>query len=364
MRLLPFVAVTALAFGVTSVGYADTPLRPPEKYVAHSPGKTIEAESDPAPNQTTVYRVAPDGTRTRLWAMPGWFRAIYPADDGEHLVLGFDGLNLLPGNAADELIVVRFVRRGEIVASLTLHDVVPDRSILRRTASHLAWREGEGIDADGHFVVITMDGVKHHYDLATGRPVDSRPPPGTSSDLERLATWMTGTFSSTAQSKADPTYADAILRLVPIWRDRSDGVWFYVEQALSKTPLVPYRQRVYRIRALEGGTIESLVYDLAEPEKAVGAWKDPAPLSTLAPERLVDRPGCAVLLRAADAASFAGSTAGKHCLNAFEGATYATSEVTVTERSLLSWDRGFDAAGKQVWGPTKGPYRFERIGPK
>ncbi|MEY2746457.1 MAG: CpeT/CpcT family, partial [Planctomycetota bacterium] len=26
-----------------------------------------------------------------------------------------------------------------------------------------------------------------------------------------------------------------------------------------------------------------------------------------------------------------------------------------------SWDRGFDAAGKQVWGSTKGPYLFERL---
>ena len=28
---------------------------------------------------------------------------------------------------------------------------------------------------------------------------------------------------------------------------------------------------------------------------------------------------------------------------------------------LLSWDRGFDAAGKQVWGAEKGPYEFLRV---
>ncbi len=187
MRLLPLLAVTALAcaaFVVTPVVRADTPLRPPEKHVARSPSQAIEAESDPAPSLTTISRVAPDGTRTRLWAMNGWYRAIYPADDGEHVAIGFDGLNLLPGNAADELVVLRFVRRGEVIAVLTLHDVVPDRSILRGTASHLAWRQGEGIDTDGHFLVITMDGVKHHYDMTTGRPLDSRPPTGTAIDLE------------------------------------------------------------------------------------------------------------------------------------------------------------------------------------
>jgi len=367
MRLLPLLAVTALAcaaFVVTPVVRADTPLRPPEKHVARSPSQAIEAESDPAPSLTTISRVAPDGTRTRLWAMNGWYRAIYPADDGEHVAIGFDGLNLLPGNAADELVVLRFVRRGEVIAVLTLHDVVPDRSILRGTASHLAWRQGEGIDTDGHFLVITMDGVKHHYDMTTGRPLDSRPPTGTAIDLEPLTTWMTGTFSNAAQAKADPDYPDAILHLARVWNERTDAVWLYVEQAHAKSPGIPYRQRVYRLRALPGGTVETRLYDLPEPEKAVGAWKDASPLAALAPERLVERPGCAVLLRAVDATAYAGSTAGKTCVATFQGAAYATSEVTVTAKGLLSWDRGYDAAGKQVFGPTKGAYRFDRVNPR
>ena len=364
MRLLPLLAVTALAFVVAPVAHADTPLPPPARHVAHSPSKAIEAESDPKTDQTTIYRIGSDGTRTRLWAMAGWFRAIYPSDDGEHLVLGFAGLNLLPVNAADDLVVVRFVRRGEVIASLTLHDVVPDRSILRRTASHLAWREGEGIDAAGHFLVITMDGVRHPYEVTTGRPVGGRPPSGSSADLGHLATWMTGTFTSTAQAKADPAYEDSILRLAPVWRDRTDGVWFYVEQALTRTPLVPYRQRVYRLQALVGGTVEVRLYELAEPQRAVGAWKEPTPLAGMAPETLVERPGCAVLLRAVDVTTYAGSTAGRQCINAFQGASYATSEVTVTANGLLSWDRGYDATGKQVWGPTRGPYRFDRATPK
>lgn len=364
MRLLPFLAVTALVFVAPPVVRADTPLRPPEKHVAHSRNRAIEAESDPQTGLTTVYRVDPAGARTRLWAMAGWYRALYPADDGEHLVLGFDGLNLLPTNAADDLVVLRFVRRGEVVAALTLRDVVPDRSILRRTASHLAWREGEGFDADGHFLVITMDGMRHPYDATTGRAIDRRPPTEAPTDLEPLTTWMTGTFSSAAQAKADPDYVDAVLHLARIWSERTDAVWFYVEQAHAKSPQIPYRQRVHRLRALVGGTVESQVYDVPEPGSVVGAWKEANPLAAVTPERLVERVGCAVLLRAVGDTTFAGSTAGRQCADTVEGATYATSELTVTPKGLLSWDRGYDAAGKQVWGPTKGPYRFERVNPK
>jgi len=53
-----------------------------------------------------------------------------------------------------------------------------------------------------------------------------------------------------------------------------------------------------------------------------------------------------------------GATLGADCGDALRGAKYATSEVYLSATALESWDRGFDAAGKQVWGPVKGPYRF------
>ena len=113
-------------------------------------------------------------------------------------------------------------------------------------------------------------------------------------------------------------------------------------------------------RAVADGLFESKVFELPDPSVAVGAWKQPDALATLDPAALVDRPGCAVLLRAVDGASFAGSTLGSQCVSGFRGAAYATSEVTVTATGLVSWDRGYDAAGKQVWGAEKGGYKFDR----
>ena len=57
---------------------------------------------------------------------------------------------------------------------------------------------------------------------------------------------------------------------------------------------------------------------------------------------------------------FVGSTNGKECESTMNGATYATTEVTLTSKQLLSWDRGYDARDKQVWGATMGPYKFDR----
>ena len=40
-------------------------------------------------------------------------------------------------------------------------------------------------------------------------------------ELDRLADWLTGSFSSAAQSRLDPDYFDIRIHAVRIWRERS-----------------------------------------------------------------------------------------------------------------------------------------------
>ena len=51
-------------------------------------------------------------------------------------------------------------------------------------------------------------------------------------------------------------------------------------------------------------------------------------------------------------------TRGNGCASERSGAAYATAEVRLEPGRMASWDRGFDAAGKQVWGATTGAYVF------
>ncbi|MBY0262669.1 MAG: chromophore lyase CpcT/CpeT, partial [Phycisphaerales bacterium] len=86
---------------------------------------------------------------------------------------------------------------------------------------------------------------------------------------------------------------------------------------------------------------------------------DASKLTGLTPEQLQLKDGCAVIMRLETAGGrFAGGTVGSGCPSTLRGATYATSEVTLTQDTLLSWDRGYDAAGEQVWGAKKGGYVF------
>jgi hypothetical protein len=183
--------------------------------------------------------------------------------------------------------------------------------------------------------------------------------------LAMLEDWMTGSFSSARQSAQDADFLDIRLRMCRIWAERADGPWLYVEQATAAAMDKPYRQRVYHLIATGPQTFVSSVYEIPEPLRFAGACGGERPLADLTPESLAARDGCAVHLTFHPCSEmFAGATEGRGCSSTLRGASYATSEVSITQHGIVSWDRGFDASGTQVWGAEKGGYRFVRDGVK
>jgi len=180
-------------------------------------------------------------------------------------------------------------------------------------------------------------------------------------DLQRLAAWMTGSFSSQAQAEADTDYFNIQLEMVPVWTERDDGYWLYVEQAVASHLEKPYRQRVYHLTQVDDTTFRSDVYEIYEPLRFAGDWDKQAFLATLTPDSLMAREGCSIFLKKEGDQSFVGSTVDHNCLSTLQNASYATSEVRITETEMVSWDRGFDADGNQVWGAEKGGYVFKKI---
>ena len=178
-------------------------------------------------------------------------------------------------------------------------------------------------------------------------------------NLEEVYKMMTGSFNSEKQAANDSTYYDITLQMYPIWAENDDAKWLYVEQAVTAAPERPYRQRVYRITQ-EGNKIISAVYSLPNPKGFIGAWKTPEKFDNLKPEDLKIKEGCDVVLKKTPK-GYVGSTGENSCISNFRGAAYATSEVMVYKDQIISWDRGFDADGKYIWGAEKAGYVFDRI---
>jgi hypothetical protein len=183
-------------------------------------------------------------------------------------------------------------------------------------------------------------------------------PPKKDKDLERLYKYLQGEFSSEKQAKADTAFFHITLKIAPIWKARTGEYWLYVEQATARKPDKPYRQRVYKLEKKDKQFV-SYIYTIDKPLRFAGAYKQAEPLKNLTPDSLQLKDGCEVYLTK-KGKSFAGATRKQACPSELAGASYATSEVTLDEKLLLSWDRGWDNAGKQVWGAEKGGYLFVR----
>lgn len=184
--------------------------------------------------------------------------------------------------------------------------------------------------------------------------------PQSEDDLDTLLSWMEGSFSSEEQSISDSSYFNISLEMKRIWDDRKDGYWLYVEQAVAQTKDKPYRQRIYNLR-YDDKSIVSTIFSLPNENLYVGGWKNTIVFENLSPDSLSTRIGCEVFIYRYDRNSFHGSTIDKNCTSNLRGATYATTEVLITKDKMVSWDRGFNDKGEQVWGATKGGYIFNKV---
>lgn len=179
--------------------------------------------------------------------------------------------------------------------------------------------------------------------------------------FEDLCQWMTGTFSSEKQAAKDSEFADIRLEMHQIWPERADGFWIYVEQTINNQNDTTYRQRIAQLVKLNDSTFQSNAFIIPEPKRFLGKPDDSTLNNVLTPDSLTERDGCAITIWPTNAIMFSGSTTGHNCPVSFKGSVYATSEVTISPKMVYSWDRGYDADGKQVWGGDKGGYLFRRI---
>jgi hypothetical protein len=180
-------------------------------------------------------------------------------------------------------------------------------------------------------------------------------------DLISLRERMTGFFTSEDQYRKDTVnYLNIHLRMVQIWKGRPGGYWLYGEQAAAVSLDKPYRQVIYNLSILNDSTITSQVFEFNEPLRFAGAWSNPAIFKQLTTDSLIAREGCAIYLIRNVNGDYWGSTSAKACKSMLRGATYATSEAWIFRDKLVTWERGWSAEDKQVWGAIKGGYEFVR----
>lgn len=102
--------------------------------------------------------VLESASRRELWSMPGWFRWLFVSNDGTCVATGYDGLNLIPHDYSDKLVLVELWKRGHKVGEIRMEDVYSDDVEPVRTVSHYHWGTIKGFSGEGLLMVERADG--------------------------------------------------------------------------------------------------------------------------------------------------------------------------------------------------------------
>ena len=172
--------------------------------------------------------------------------------------------------------------------------------------------------------------------------------------------FLTGTFRTVAQEDVNGDSTPVVLHIARAWQEEAGPAeaWLYFEYSLPADTAHPFRQKLYRLRA-EGRDVYADAFPLQEPARWVGEWSKAKPFESLDRSRLREEPRCRMRFIRNMETLFTGGTIGEQCPAETEGAATHRSDLYIGSISIRSWDRDFDAAGKQVTGPP-GPWEFRK----
>lgn len=165
-------------------------------------------------------------------------------------------------------------------------------------------------------------------------------------------------MDTTAQAQRDSRFVGVKMTTCPIQvtgQADPSTVYLYQEQALTENIDSPYRQRFLQITlSADEARVESRTLKPPTPENWTGLCQQAEPkVNAEALGSLV----CVVSLRPSTL-GYVGTTPDEGCPVNLRGAVRLTNTVVLHQDGMDTWDRGFDAAGIQVWGARLEPYQY------
>ena len=166
-QLVVAIAATILfsdaAMGTSPLLDTDLPVSSPSGKIVAAPG--------PKERTTVVARKVGPKTLEKLWEMPEWNHVSFVSDDGEYLVRGYWGVNILETGHAPDEVMLSFYRRGMVIKKVRLNEMVNDPKYLR-SDYRASWGYYQGFVELHKFIVDTMEQRRLVYDATTGNLID------------------------------------------------------------------------------------------------------------------------------------------------------------------------------------------------
>jgi CpeT/CpcT family (DUF1001) len=202
---------------------------------------------------------------------------------------------------------------------------------------------------------------------AIASPIAQSMDPTIESQVPEVVSHLVGVMSTTAQVRQNPQKPDVTMTTCVITvsgamprQAHLNPVYLYQEQALSHQLHKPYRQRFLQISAsLPSRTVRSQSWRPIQLEPWINFCQRPS-LSRIVPFQAFGDITCAVFLKKSGD-RYEGVTLIGGCPTQIRGAVRMTNQITLHAAGMDTWDRGYDAAGKQVWGAKSESYQYRWI---
>lgn len=176
-----------------------------------------------------------------------------------------------------------------------------------------------------------------------------------------LAKSMAGSFSNQQQAMANSAnYAHIRVFFRPLPWNFFGSIGFYSEQVYDYDLWQPYRQGIHRF-VPQGDEVYVENYSLKDALLYAGSGRDLSILQSIKPTAIERRHDCSMVFRQ-EGNLFRGRVEGKCCFIEKRGKkTYLMSDVEITDKSFVSWDRGLDVeTDEHVWGSEHGALKFKK----
>ncbi len=128
---------------------------------------------DPGFTKMTVYRRS-EGKNEEVWTFPEWPMPGFLSDDGDYLVVG-DGGTVRPRDYKPSLPVLRFYKRGVLIKTVTLGEVIGPVDLDSLSRADNQWGFYDGFTAPYLFSIATRTQQRFTYDVSNGLVVKMQP---------------------------------------------------------------------------------------------------------------------------------------------------------------------------------------------
>ena len=174
-----------------------------------------------------------------------------------------------------------------------------------------------------------------------------------------LKQWLAGIHRST-NDVIQGREVNIGLQVLPIWQDRLDGEWLYIESRIIGSPNKPFRQRILQLVATPNGLIRLYSYSIPRASDFAGAYYFPQVLTSLTQSQLSISNNCELLIELKVTSTFVGATDADSCLTN-TGTPLMTTFFAVSEVNISFLDGSYDKFGNLVPGRLEMPVTFLKL---